>query len=121
MDPIAMAPVDRGKNKDDVAPSGNVPRSLSRNSSNAFESESARAGACRHHANSIDLRSRLRPISRDYNIDHDNGLTELEAGSYVFMDTIYSGIGSKSGDSVYSDFLGSLTVLTTVDAKLHPG
>jgi D-serine deaminase-like pyridoxal phosphate-dependent protein len=56
-----------------------------------------------------------------YNIDHDNGLTELEAGSYVFMDTVYTGIGSKSGDATYSDFLGSLTVLTTVDAKLHSG
>jgi D-serine deaminase-like pyridoxal phosphate-dependent protein len=56
-----------------------------------------------------------------YNIDHDNGLTELEAGSYVFMDTAYFGIGSKSGDATYSDFLGSLTVLATVDAKLHPG
>jgi D-serine deaminase-like pyridoxal phosphate-dependent protein len=56
-----------------------------------------------------------------YNIDHDNGLTELEAGSYVFMDTAYFGIGSKNGDTTYSDFEGSLTVLTTVDAKLHPG
>jgi D-serine deaminase-like pyridoxal phosphate-dependent protein len=56
-----------------------------------------------------------------YNIDHDNGLTELEAGSYVFMDTAYFEIGSKSGDATYSDFQGSLTVLTTVDAKLHPG
>ena len=56
-----------------------------------------------------------------YNIDHDNGLTELEAGSYVFMDTAYFGIGSKTGDTTYSDFHGSLTVLTTVDAKLHPG
>jgi D-serine deaminase-like pyridoxal phosphate-dependent protein len=56
-----------------------------------------------------------------YNIDNDNGLTELEAGSYVFMDTGYFGIGSKSGDPTYSDFLGSLTVLTTIDAKLHPG
>jgi 3-hydroxy-D-aspartate aldolase len=56
-----------------------------------------------------------------YNIDHDNGLTELEAGSYVFMDTAYFGIGSKNGDTTYSDFQGSLTVLTTVDAKLHPG
>ena len=26
-----------------------------------------------------------------YNIDKDNGLTELEAGSYVFMDTNYFG------------------------------
>lgn len=56
-----------------------------------------------------------------YNIDHDNGLTELEAGSYVFMDTVYFGIGSKSGDATYSDFPGSLTILTTVDAKLHAG
>jgi D-serine deaminase-like pyridoxal phosphate-dependent protein len=55
-----------------------------------------------------------------YNIDKDNGLTELEAGSYVFMDTEYWPIGGKDGNSVYSDFLGALTVLTTVDAKLHP-
>ncbi len=54
-----------------------------------------------------------------YNIDHDNGLTELEAGSYVFMDTNYFGIGSKNGDADYSDFKGALTVLTTVDSKRH--
>src|SRR5262249_15443136 len=30
-----------------------------------------------------------------YNIDHDNGLTELEAGSYVFMDTAYFSIGGQ--------------------------
>ena len=55
-----------------------------------------------------------------YNIDKENGLTELEAGSYVFMDTAYFGIGSKDGDAVYNDFKGSLTVLTTVDSKRHP-
>lgn len=55
-----------------------------------------------------------------YNIDRDNGLTELEAGSYVFMDTEYWPIGGKDGNAVYSDFAGALTVLTTVDAKLHP-
>ena len=56
-----------------------------------------------------------------YNIDHENGLTELEAGSYVFMDTGYFGIGSKDGDdAVYNDFKGALTVLTTVDSKRHP-
>lgn len=55
-----------------------------------------------------------------YNIDKDNGLTELEAGSYVFMDTAYFGIGSKSGESTYSDFKGALTVLTTVDSQRHP-
>jgi D-serine deaminase-like pyridoxal phosphate-dependent protein len=55
-----------------------------------------------------------------YNIDKNNGLTELEAGSYVFMDTAYSGIGGKGNDTVYDDFKGALTVLTTVDSKRHP-
>jgi 3-hydroxy-D-aspartate aldolase len=55
-----------------------------------------------------------------YNIDKNNGLTELEAGSYVFMDTGYLPIGSKDGNATYSDFLTALTVLTTVDGKLHP-
>lgn len=55
-----------------------------------------------------------------YNIDHEHGLTELEAGSYVFMDTAYLGVGSKDDDKVYNDFKGALTVLTTVDSKRHP-
>jgi D-serine deaminase-like pyridoxal phosphate-dependent protein len=55
-----------------------------------------------------------------YNIDKENGLTELEAGSYVFMDTAYFGIGGKANDAVYDDFKGALTVLTTVDSKRHP-
>ena len=55
-----------------------------------------------------------------YNMDKENGLTELEVGSYVFMDTVYHGIGGKDDDSVYSDFQGSLTVLVTVDSKRWP-
>jgi D-serine deaminase-like pyridoxal phosphate-dependent protein len=55
-----------------------------------------------------------------YNIDHANGLTELEAGSYVFMDTNYFAIGGKDNDASYDDFKGSLTILTTVDSKQHP-
>lgn len=54
-----------------------------------------------------------------YNIDKENNLTELECGSYVFMDTGYFAVGSKSGDEKYSDFGGALTVLTTVDSKQH--
>jgi D-serine deaminase-like pyridoxal phosphate-dependent protein len=54
-----------------------------------------------------------------YNIDKENNLTELECGSYVFMDTAYFGVGSKTGEPNYSDWGGSLTVLTTVDSKLH--
>ena len=56
-----------------------------------------------------------------YNIDSGrNGMTELQAGSFVFMDTAYRHIGAKSDPSVYSDFGSALTVLTTVISKRHP-
>jgi D-serine deaminase-like pyridoxal phosphate-dependent protein len=55
-----------------------------------------------------------------YNMDKENSLTELECGSYVFMDTSYFAIGGKKDDGAYTDFGGSLTVLTTVDSKRHP-
>src|SRR5262249_32310466 len=56
-----------------------------------------------------------------YNIDHENGLSELEAGTYVFMDTEYFIVGGQDGDQkMYNDFKAALTVLTTVDHKLHP-
>jgi D-serine deaminase-like pyridoxal phosphate-dependent protein len=55
-----------------------------------------------------------------YNIDKEHALTELECGSYVFMDTAYLAIGGKDDETTYSDFGASLTVLTTVDSKRHP-
>lgn len=55
-----------------------------------------------------------------YNIDHQFGLTELEVGSYVFMDMRYAPIGSKSGDQTFNDFAFAMSILTTVDEKLHP-
>ena len=42
------------------------------------------------------------------------GVTDVQVGSYLFMDMQYLAIGSESGDAVYTDFLPSLTVLTTV-------
>lgn len=54
-----------------------------------------------------------------YNIDKENNLTELECGSYVFMDTGYFGIGGKTNPTEYTDFGGSLTVLVTVDSMRH--
>ncbi len=52
-----------------------------------------------------------------YNIDSGlKGMTELQAGSYVFMDVDYRRIGGK-GSSVYNDFKPSLTVLATVISK----
>ncbi len=54
-----------------------------------------------------------------YNIDVGS-LTELECGSYVFMDTLYRKIGSKSNEEVYDDWQPALTVMTTVVSKRHP-
>ncbi len=55
-----------------------------------------------------------------YNIDSDiRGVTELQVGSYVFMDVGYMRIGSKNGNEVYTDFRPSLTVLTTVVSAAH--
>jgi D-serine deaminase-like pyridoxal phosphate-dependent protein len=52
-----------------------------------------------------------------YNIDSEiDGITELQPGSFVFMDIDYNRIGGKNGP-VYRDFQNSLTVLTTVVSK----
>lgn len=49
-----------------------------------------------------------------YNIDTGiDGITELQVGSYVFMDVDYRRIGGEGG-AVYDDFAPALTVLTTV-------
>ena len=53
--------------------------------------------------------------SGTYNIMHlVPGFTDIQVGSYLFMDMQYLAIGSESGDEVYTDFAPSLTVLTTV-------
>jgi D-serine deaminase-like pyridoxal phosphate-dependent protein len=49
------------------------------------------------------------------------GFTDVQVGSYLFMDMQYLAIGSESGDPVYSDFAPSLTVLTTVLNNRFPG
>lgn len=52
-----------------------------------------------------------------YNIDCDmDGVTELQPGSFVFMDIDYARIGGAGGP-VFSDFRYALTVLTTVVSK----
>ena len=50
-----------------------------------------------------------------YNIDHEtSGLTDVQVGSYVFMDAQYLAIGGAENPEVYTDFETALTVLTTV-------
>jgi D-serine deaminase-like pyridoxal phosphate-dependent protein len=57
-----------------------------------------------------------------YNIMHAvPGFTDVQVGSYLFMDMQYLAIGSESGDAVYTDFAPSLTVLTTVLNNRFPG
>lgn len=57
-----------------------------------------------------------------YNIDHANaGFTDVQAGSYVFMDAQYLAIGGATDPEVYSDFEPSLTILTTVLNSQHEG
>lgn len=50
-----------------------------------------------------------------YSVQHlTPGFTDVQVGSYVFMDMQYLAIGSEDGDPVYKDFATSLTVLATV-------
>lgn len=57
-----------------------------------------------------------------YNIDHETaGLTDVQVGSYVFMDAQYLAIGGQSDDAVYADFDPSLTILTTVVNAQYEG
>ena len=56
-----------------------------------------------------------------YNIDPEiAGMTELQAGSYIFMDVDYHMIGGKAGPQ-FDDFGFSLTVIATVISKSHDG
>lgn len=55
-----------------------------------------------------------------YNIDSTlEGVTELQPGSYVFMDVDYRRIGGKDGE-VYTDFTPALTVVATVISRPSP-
>jgi D-serine deaminase-like pyridoxal phosphate-dependent protein len=42
------------------------------------------------------------------------GVTDVQVGSYVFMDCQYLEIGGESNEEVFTDFTPSLTVVTTV-------
>lgn len=50
-----------------------------------------------------------------YNIQHlVPGFTDVQVGSYVFMDMQYLAIGGEDGSPVYADFETSLTVVATI-------
>jgi D-serine deaminase-like pyridoxal phosphate-dependent protein len=55
-----------------------------------------------------------------YNIDSAiESITELQVGSYIFMDVEYRRIGGAKDEALYADFRPSLTVLTTVVSATH--
>ena len=56
-----------------------------------------------------------------YNIDTSvTGVTEIQPGSYIFMDLQYRGIGSDTSDT-FSDFGNSLSVMTTIISRPTKG
>jgi D-serine deaminase-like pyridoxal phosphate-dependent protein len=57
-----------------------------------------------------------------YSVQHlTPGFTDVQVGSYLFMDMQYLAIGSEDGEPVYKDFAPSLTVLTTIVNNRFPG
>lgn len=57
-----------------------------------------------------------------YDMMHEfPGFTDVQAGSYLFMDCQYIDIGGKDNDKVFDDFTPSLTVLTTIVNANHAG
>lgn len=57
-----------------------------------------------------------------YSVQHlTPGFTDVQVGSYIFMDMQYLAIGSEDGDPVYKDFAPTLTVVATVLNNRFPG
>ena len=49
------------------------------------------------------------------------GFSDIQVGSYLFMDMQYLAIGSETGEEIYSDFAPSLTITTTIVNNRFPG
>jgi 3-hydroxy-D-aspartate aldolase len=57
-----------------------------------------------------------------YSVQHlTPGFTDVQVGSYIFMDMQYLAIGSEDGDKIYKDFQPSLTVVATIVNNRFPG
>jgi 3-hydroxy-D-aspartate aldolase len=48
------------------------------------------------------------------------GVTDVQVGSYIFMDAQYLEIGGEANEELYTDFVPSLTVMTTVLNNYFP-
>lgn len=49
------------------------------------------------------------------------GFTDVQVGSYLFMDRQYMEIGGEKNEAVFDDFAPSLTVMATIVNNYHPG
>jgi D-serine deaminase-like pyridoxal phosphate-dependent protein len=49
------------------------------------------------------------------------GFTDVQVGSYVFMDCQYIMIGGAKNETVFDDFAPSLTIMTTIINSNYPG
>ena len=49
------------------------------------------------------------------------GFTDVQVGSYIFMDCQYIEIGGAKNEKVFDDFAPSLTIMTTVINNNYPG
>jgi D-serine deaminase-like pyridoxal phosphate-dependent protein len=49
------------------------------------------------------------------------GFTDVQVGSYLFMDTQYIEIGGAKNETIFDDFAPSLTVMTTIINSYYPG
>lgn len=49
------------------------------------------------------------------------GFTDVQVGSYLFMDRQYMVIGGANNENEFDDFVPSLTVMTTIINTNHPG
>ena len=82
------------------------------NSKRALEQALAMRHLLRRNGHHIEILSGAS--TGTYNIDsYIEGVTEMQSGSYVFMDVEYRMIGGKSGP-VYEDFAPALCVLSTI-------
>jgi D-serine deaminase-like pyridoxal phosphate-dependent protein len=70
------------------------------------------------HAKGIECGRLTGGSTGTYNIDCEiDGVTEIQPGSFMFMDVDYNRIGGSDGNEFYGDFKNSLTVFTTVVSK----
>ena len=81
----------------------------------------AQAVATRHliEADGIPCSMVSAGSTGSYNFDAEMaGLTELQPGSFIFMDADYARIGGADGAEAYTDFRTALTVVATVISVL---